>query len=640
MPLDHADIGQGIREFFTSAQHSSAGHRKLVHGLRRLHLEAAEQGSEGEQEFFLGIVHCLNTMLAVRKAEDVVNRSLRFLVGFVVLSAERDDSLVLGGTSPTVRLIENLMLYALEGLDAKDRLVRARLAQLMVACVNAVDELSDAVWRIFRVKMTERLFDREAAVRVHAVNAMARLQQLCLTEEEGPLLVLDVFLELLAHDPSADVRRAVLLQIEVCERSLEVVLARRRDVDATVRRTFYAQKMREIDVRILSIKQRDLLLRAGLCDRDASVRRACIEMVFGAWIQTADNNLIQLLFSLDVLRHTQVAEAALRAFYEMTPDMFASGFPPSFFDNLTPETALALRVYCQTVGPERTEELVPEMSELVNHMRRLYEEGILGANSHDETVAAAHQAETEFILGELFSVATLYDGADEVGRRVAQTFLVELMANLEVGEAAFEGSLRLLTHLCADLASFVAVVGQLMADLHELYSSTLDGPAQGLDEQLQQSLESLTLGVNGGSALTEDVKILAQLRCLAIIATALGLPSATPASSAIIYDLLNDAVIPAVNSAYAAVQTAGLRCLGLACLLERQLAEEYAELLLEFYQNGQDETRMTALKVCASVLSRILMAFRLSLIWPLSTDTSSSRALPRCRRPYRRCMIR
>ena len=252
----------------------------------------------------------------------MVTRCVRFLVGFIVLSTERDEARVLGGSSPTSRLVENLLLYALEGIDSKERWVRVRLGQLMVACVNSVDELSDGVWTAFRSKMTERLFDKEAAVRVQAVHAMSRLQGLPLSEaqDEGQLHVLDIFLELLAHDPSADVRKAILGHIEVSDRTLEPILLRRRDVDVGVRKFFYERKMPDVDVRILSIGQRDAILRSGLRDRDPGVRRACVEMVFGSWIKTANNNLIMLLLSLDVLCNLEVAEWALRSFYEMAPD--------------------------------------------------------------------------------------------------------------------------------------------------------------------------------------------------------------------------------------------------------------------------------------------------------------------------------
>ena len=74
------------------------------------------------------------------------------------------------------KFIDNLMLYLLEHVDSKDKQVRTRICQIMVACVNGIDELSDALWSLFRSKMVERLFDKEPTVRVQAVHSTARLQ--------------------------------------------------------------------------------------------------------------------------------------------------------------------------------------------------------------------------------------------------------------------------------------------------------------------------------------------------------------------------------------------------------------------------------------------------------------------------------
>ncbi|PJF19834.1 Nuclear condensin complex subunit 3 domain-containing protein [Paramicrosporidium saccamoebae] len=509
---------------------------------------------------------------------------MRFLVGFLVFSAEKDEVAVLGGTSPTTRLIENVMLYALEGVDTKERMVRVRLTQVLVACVNAMDELSDALWSVFRAKMTERLFDKEAAVRVQAVHAMARLQSMTLCED-SELTVQAVFLELMAHDPVAEVRKAVLGQIDVNETTLEAILLRRRDVDSGIRRFFYAKKMGDIDVRTLSMKQRDNVLRTGLIDRDPNVRRACVEMVFGRWIQAAENNLIQLLMSLDVIGHAPVAEYALKAFYETTPEMFTV-FPSAYFENLTPETAIALRVYCEQPG-SNAGELLPEMSELAHHAKRIYE-SILAGDSDD-----SYRTEAEFMLCELFKVIGVLDGSDEMGRRVVQGLLVDLLSNLELGDVVFSKALELLSKMSPDLDEFLQTVGQLVADLHELHSV----PANGLEDQLQKSLESLTLLGGANAVLPEDVRIMAQLRCLEIVMAAFQLPAVSLSRHPAILSLLNEVIIPAVNSPYAVVQTKGLLCLGIACTMSLELSREYLNLLVEFFQHGQDETRLTALKV-------------------------------------------
>lgn len=593
------NIGHQVREFFHTAQLNGAGHRKLIHSMRKLFLESSELGVTGEEEFFLSIVHCLNIMLAVRKTEEVVSRGMRFLLGFVVWSAEKDEASVLGGPTATSRLIENLMLYALEGIDVKERLVRVRLAQLMVACVSSVDELSDGVWKIFRTKMTERLFDKEAAVRVQAVHAMSRLQQLPLTED-GAILIQDVFLELLAHDPAADVRRTVLEALNVTEATLGRILLRCRDIDAGVRKSLFSRKMGEIDVRVLSIKQRDELLRCGLRDRDAGVRKAVIEMVFTRWIAVADNNLVQLLLSLDVIQHTDVAEAALQAFYEGNPDMFASGFPTDSFRHLTPETAIALRVYCEQVGAERAAELIPEMSELASHIQCIYKDAFLGGGIMGE---GDQRADAEFVMVQILKASRLLDAADEMGRRVMQSVVVDLLANLELGEVLFDAALTTLSHLNPSSASFIGTVGPLLSDLHDLYDAPSGGAAPDEDGRLQHSLESLSIAPEP-VVLGEDIRILSQLRCLQIIAQSFKClpPFRSGPSHPMFLGLLNDAVIPAVNSPYAAVQCKGLYCLGLACVLREELAAEYLQLFVEFYRLGGDETRLMALRIIFDLL--------------------------------------
>jgi condensin complex subunit 3 len=291
---DGIKIKEALFHLFSESQYHISSHRKNVHALLNLQrtwckveseAAAAAKGFDSveeamahqEEEFFLAFVAALGVVLGAKRMDESVGRLMRFVVGFIVFSAEKTDdaAAVVGGeSSGTVasRFIENLMLFALEGVDVKEKLVRARLCQVIVACVNSVDELSDAVWQVFRAKMMERLFDKEAVVRVQAVHAMARLQALPLTEDESSsagLEILDVFMDLLQHDPSAEVRKTVLGQIDVTPRSLGVIRARRRDVDPKIRRSFYAAKLGEIDIHNLTIEQRDQVLRSGLTDRYA-----------------------------------------------------------------------------------------------------------------------------------------------------------------------------------------------------------------------------------------------------------------------------------------------------------------------------------------------------------------------------------
>lgn len=66
---------------------------------------------------------------------------MRFMVGFIVRSAE-GINVAPQSASVVERFVEGLMSHALEHLDSKEKLVRSRLCQIMVACLNSVQELT------------------------------------------------------------------------------------------------------------------------------------------------------------------------------------------------------------------------------------------------------------------------------------------------------------------------------------------------------------------------------------------------------------------------------------------------------------------------------------------------------------------
>ncbi len=489
------------------------------------------------------------------------------------------------GTSVTSRFIENLMLYALEGINAKERTVRCRLCQLIVACVNSIDELSDNVWEPFKTKMIERLFDKEAAVRVHAVHAMSRLQSLSLTDEIDGLEVLDIFIDLLRHDPSADVRKAVLSQIDVTEKSLIAILERKRDQDIRIRKFFYSSKLSEIDMRTLSIQQRDEVLRTGLMDREPSVKQACIDMIFRNWIHDTNSNLIEFLTCLDVISNTMMSEGALECFFGMNPGLIDS-FSLEYMENLTVETSFILRVFTQwkykAAGGEAIQDLLPELVQMSTYIRTA-NESFLTTDIDDPA-----RGEIEFILKEILLTCAFLDMSDEVGRRVLSEALLELLTNLEVGEMLFSTALDLLIKQSPSSQELAEILAGLIYDFRDVYQINVSTE----DDGLQKSLEALSLG----DSIPEDVRILANLRGLELVRALYTQSVSQPEEDLLLADTLTDVVILAVNSPFAAVQSAGLHCLGLACTLSKDLAIEYMPLFFDFVRLGQDDTALIALQ--------------------------------------------
>jgi condensin complex subunit 3 len=200
------------------------------------------------------------------------------------------------------------------------------------------------------------------------------LAKLCISEdpeEFEEVSMVEVLLDTLAYDPSAyvlficsiilfpvpffsDVRRTVLLAIPINPRTLPRVLERTMDTDVTVRKLLYSAVLERLATeggndsprtfgpthpRILSIAQRELIIRNGLGDRDSQVRAAAASLL-ATWVDVVDvkaeekdvkvkeqvpekteSGILSLLTLFDLGEGT-VAEDALLSIFKMGVDIF------------------------------------------------------------------------------------------------------------------------------------------------------------------------------------------------------------------------------------------------------------------------------------------------------------------------------
>ena len=68
-------------------------------------------------------------------------------------------------------------------------------------------------------------------------------------------------------DPSAEVRKAVVLHMALCRQTLPAILERTRDVKEAVRHAAFSVISDKVPVKALTIEQRIQLLRRGLTDQ-------------------------------------------------------------------------------------------------------------------------------------------------------------------------------------------------------------------------------------------------------------------------------------------------------------------------------------------------------------------------------------
>lgn len=89
----------------------------------------------------------------------------------------------------------------------------------------------------------------------------------------------------------SDVRRATLLNITASKDSLEAILSRTRDQDTTIRKILYAHVLSALPhPKLLSIAQREEVVKNGLKDREPSVRAAAGRLV-GGWVDLLGGGL-------------------------------------------------------------------------------------------------------------------------------------------------------------------------------------------------------------------------------------------------------------------------------------------------------------------------------------------------------------
>src|ERR1700761_45097 len=195
--------------------------------------------------------------------------------------------------TPTSRLTSHILNLTLQVINNKDKVVRYRATQIVAHVVNTLDSIDDDLFQLVRLALLKRLRDKENNIRVQAVLGLGRLadegddeddEENSDDEDAGG--VLSKLLDVLQHDPSADVRRALLLNLPFTPTTLPFLLERARDLDGATRRALYSRLLPALgDFRHLSLTHREKLLRWGLRDRDDNVRKATARLFRERWIE-------------------------------------------------------------------------------------------------------------------------------------------------------------------------------------------------------------------------------------------------------------------------------------------------------------------------------------------------------------------
>ncbi|KAE8447839.1 hypothetical protein EG329_010068 [Mollisiaceae sp. DMI_Dod_QoI] len=671
-----------ISSIFRDAQRTTAGHRKLVINLRKIQeaccyeptsKKTSKTGAEDfdEEQFTYEFTRCVVRVMPVKKSESVGERSIRFIGLFLRHANEKDNELLLENEhdagvmmeTPSTRLTAHVMNTVLPLLTSKEKFVRYRSTQLISHIINSLEAIDDDLFQLLRHGLLKRIHDKEAMVRVQAVLGLGRLAgneadgEAEDSDDDSGTGLLERLLDILQNDPSADVRRSLLVNLPILPNTLPFLLERARDQDPATRRALYSRLLPALgDFRHLSLSMREKLLRWGLRDRDENVRKAAGKLFRERWIEdcagTADtqegdtteianaeakppsfDGLLELLERIDVVNsgvENGVALEAMKGFWEGRPDYRdAVTFDDNFWDTLTAEAVFMARSFndfCRNEGNGKFEALIeeklPEVTKLAFYLQRyitVLVEALkrvaqqeLGEDEEEEDTV-----EQEFIVEQLLHIAGTLDYSDEAGRRKMFALLRQSLSVPDLPEEVTKLTVEVLRGICSpDTAGereFCSVVLEAVADVHD---TVMDEPTS---EETDESFHSARSEVSGDGTPTKSSKtsqrteeedqekaireIMVNMKCLHIVQCMLENVEGNLQQNVDLVAMLNNLVVPAVRSHEAPVRERGLLCLGLCSLLDKSLAEENLTLFMHFFSKGHSALQITALQILTDILN-------------------------------------
>lgn len=671
-----SSLRTNICAIFRDAQRTTATHRKLAVSLRKIQESCCYEPPSGkttseeefdEEAFNHEFIRCVLKVMPVRKTESVGEKEIRFIGLFLRIASDRDNEIVGDGEAdasvlpetPSTRLTSQLLETVLSLMIAKDKFVRYRSTQLVSHVINSLDALDDDLFQKLRHGLLKRIRDKEAMVRAQAVLGLGRLAgntgEGATNSDDSDSAqntgLLAKLLDVLENDPSADVRRSLLVNLPILPNTLRQLLERARDQDALTRRAVYSRLLPALgDFRHLSLSMREKLLRWGLRDRDENVRKAAGRLFRERWIEDCAgtsaqkedgapdsaapsfDGLLELLERIDVMTsgvENGVALEAMNGFWDGRPDYRdAVTLDDEFWETLSAESAFIARSFndfCRKEGNGRYESLVeeklPEVTKLAFYLERYLHvliESVKKAEQNGDEDEDAAVIEQEFICEQMLHIALTLDYSDEVGRRKMFTLLRQSLSIPELPDEVTKLAVEVLRYICAPNSKgereFCSIVLESVADVHDTIVDDIpeDGEESFHSARSEMS-RSVTPAVDkkGKNAeLSEEEarekavrEIVVNMKCLHIVQCMLTHVAGNLKDNADLVAMLNNLVVPAVRSHEAPVRERGLVCLGLCALLDRSLAEENLGLFIHFFSKGHTALQITALHILTDILN-------------------------------------
>lgn len=360
---DPAEIKSVMRHVFNDAQANALGHRKLIVVLK--HLWRKLQELSATSQFIHFFTQLINYVLPCKRGEKSADRIVKFVGQFVGELSRDEDS------HDLVQMVNYLMLHLIRGAHSRDKYVRYRVVQMIAHTVKSLVEIDSETFITLYDTLIEKTHDRESIVRIQAVEALLRFQG---EGDDGSIGDAKKHLLTLLCDESAEVRRAVLLNLDKDSSTLPSLLARSRDISSVNRRLVFSRVVRDLGLTSLNEKQTEQLLMSGLNDRDETVKGATINLLVNGFLASCNGDIFELLSQLRP-DCSEVAERVLRGIFETRPELIPTRtMDREFLQQLGIEHAFFFRVYYDFCSNKNLHEIIdqkfPDAVELLETLGR------------------------------------------------------------------------------------------------------------------------------------------------------------------------------------------------------------------------------------------------------------------------------
>lgn len=443
--------------------------------------------------------------------------------------------------------------------------------------------------------------------------------------------ILEKLLDMMQNDPSAEVRRAILHNIEQTKDSIRYIFERARDIDPMVRRIVYRKVLPSLaDFRFMRLVEREKLLRWGLRDRDDIVRKAAARVFCEKWLEDcaatydsrpdeekkpgepappsleAVRELLERINVVDYADEDGIAHDAMQHFWEIRTDYreFITFDDHVFWrDKLDPYYAFLARSlmdYCNNLN-EKTdvalkqdlEDKFPTTAQFDYILKKHLNELLTSINQYygsdlpedDSEMLKLHDDmnDKEFTVQQLLHIALSLDYSDGVGRNQMMNMVREALSRAELPEGCTKLAIQVLRVCCDTESEFCQLIVEAIAEVKDTLMADDATVTGDDDEESFHSAQSDVESDNGqarpkkAKAAKEmdpeeeerrrELEVNVYLKCLDIAQNMLQTVVKTDFSNTSLTTVLNTLVVPAVREQEAMIRERGITCLALGAIL-------------------------------------------------------------------------